>query len=740
MFSKSRKFQSFSIAVVSFLALLLVPATAANAVPSSTYHYQFEGNTNAFVGNATLSLLGSCPSADPNFTACNTSTSFGTSGGDGYLAWSSVSTRGGGFKITTPTALGPSYSMSLKFEFSQVSSYRKIVDYENYLSDNGFYLLSGGINFYPLGTSATTYAANTVLNLLVSRESAPLAGQPNRGIFTVYIYSGSTLTQVLQVTDTTGSSIAANSGSGSLLGFFFDDGATSGEATPSGKVYDLKLWSNTALTAAQVGAVATAAPTVTAPSTPATPTATAGSVSATVSIAAPSSGGTPDTYLVTAAPGGATCTIITPDSSCVVSGLTAGTAYTFTATATNGAGTSSASATSNSVTPTVALPAAPGTPGTPTAVAGDGQATVTVVAPSSGGTPVTYLVTATPGGATCTVTVPATSCVVSPLTNGTAYRFSGTATNTGGTSASSPLSTQVTPVSSLAAPGTPGTPSAVAGDGQATVTIVAPSTGGAVATYLVTATPGGATCTVTSPAISCVISPLTNGVSYTFAATATNATGTSSASAASSATTPLAAPFVSNAPQVNGFSTRTVSTVGGASLTITGSNMGGVSSVTVSGVAATIISNTDTELVIRVPVGNSGYATIVIKTSRAMLTFNDAFKYVQVDSATSNPGQSSASSKKLFGFNPGSSLLTSSMKTDLRSLASAHANAKSWVCSGFSQGPTILPGDPKLALQRAAEACAYLKSLLPGITVVTTIGQNYTTLGSLYRRVEIIWR
>ena len=80
------------------------------------------------------------------------------------------------------------------------------------------------------------------------------------------------------------------------------------------------------------------------------------------------------------------------------------------------------------------------------------------------------------------------------------------------------------------------------------------------------------------------------------------------------------------------------------------------------------------------------------------------------------------------------------MKTDLRSLASAHANAKSWVCSGFSQGPTILPGDPKLALQRAAEACAYLKTLLPGITVVTTIGQNYTTLGSLYRRVEIIWR
>ena len=742
MFSKNRKFQSFALAIVSMLAMLLVPATAANAVPASTYHYQFEGNTNPFVGNATLSLLGSCPSNVSGFTPCNTSTSFGTASGDGYLAWTSSSARGGGFKITTPTNIGASYSMSLKFEFSNVSGYRKIVDYENYLSDNGFYLLSGGINFYPLGTSNTTYAANTPLNLLVTREAAPDATYPNRGTFTVYVYSGSTLTQVLQVDDTYGSSLAANSGSGSLFGFFFDDGATSAEATPSGKVYDLKLWSNTALTAAQVGAVATASPTVTTPATPSTPTATSGSVSATVSITAAAPGSAaPDSYLVTASPGGNTCTITTPDTSCVVTGLTAGTAYTFTATATNGAGTSSASSTSNSVTPTVAVPVAPGTPGAPTAVAGNGQATVTVVAPSTGGTPTSYTVTASPGGATCTVTSPATSCVVSPLTNGTAYRFTSTATNAGGTSASSAQSAAVTPVNSLAAPGTPGTPTAVAGNGQATVTVVAPSSGGAVATYLVTASPGGATCTVTSPATSCVISPLTNGTAYTFSATATNATGTSSASSASAASTPVAPAFVNNAPLISSMSSRSFSTVGGGTLTITGSNMGGVVSVTVSGVAATVLSNTSEELVIRIPTGGEGYATIVIKTGIAMLTFSDAFKYVKADSNASNAGQNAPANlaKKLFGFNPGSSLLTAAMKTDLRALANAHSKATRWLCSGFSQGPTILPGDPKLALQRATEACAYLKSLLPNITVVTTIGQNFTNLGSLYRRVEIIW-
>jgi outer membrane protein OmpA-like peptidoglycan-associated protein/predicted RNA-binding protein with TRAM domain len=94
----------------------------------------------------------------------------------------------------------------------------------------------------------------------------------------------------------------------------------------------------------------------------------------------------------------------------------------------------------------------------------------------------------------------------------------------------------------VSAPGTPGTPTAVAGNASSTVTVVAPSTGGTPVTYTVTASPGGATCTVTVPATSCSVTGLTNGTSYTFAANATNTGGTSSSSVSSASVTPATVP------------------------------------------------------------------------------------------------------------------------------------------------------------------------------------------------------
>jgi uncharacterized repeat protein (TIGR02543 family) len=94
----------------------------------------------------------------------------------------------------------------------------------------------------------------------------------------------------------------------------------------------------------------------------------------------------------------------------------------------------------------------------------------------------------------------------------------------------------------IAAPGVPGSPTAVPGDGNATITITPPSSGGTPASYTITASPGGATCQIFSPAIRCTITPLTNGDPYTFTATATNTAGNSSSSLSSSAVVPAGLP------------------------------------------------------------------------------------------------------------------------------------------------------------------------------------------------------
>jgi hypothetical protein len=91
----------------------------------------------------------------------------------------------------------------------------------------------------------------------------------------------------------------------------------------------------------------------TVPAAPTIGTATAGNASASVAFTAPANIGSSaiTSYTATSSPGAFTGT--GASSPVTVSGLTNGTAYTFTVQATNGAGTGPASAASNSVTPVV---------------------------------------------------------------------------------------------------------------------------------------------------------------------------------------------------------------------------------------------------------------------------------------------------------------------------------------------------------------------------------------------------
>jgi uncharacterized protein (TIGR02145 family) len=261
--------------------------------------------------------------------------------------------------------------------------------------------------------------------------------------------------------------------------------------------------------------------------------ATAGNAQAMVTFTPPTGGPAITGYTVTSSPGNITATGTA--SPITVTGLTNGTAYTFTVIATSANGNSSPSAPSNSVTPS----AVPGAPTIGTATAGNAQATVTFTAPvSDGGSAITgYTVTSTPGGFTGTGT--ASPISVTGLTNGTVYTFTVIATNANGNSLPSDASNSVTP---LSVPGAPTIGTATNGNAQATVTFTAPASNGgsAITGYTVTSNPGNFTATGTASPIT--VTGLTNGTAYTFTVIATNANGNSLPSAASNSVTPSTVP------------------------------------------------------------------------------------------------------------------------------------------------------------------------------------------------------
>lgn len=229
-------------------------------------------------------------------------------------------------------------------------------------------------------------------------------------------------------------------------------GATTTLSVISSKTYDPPCPSYT------VTIDATSAPNaMTLPSAPDAPSVTSGQGQVSLAWNPPSDngGGSIINYYVNTYQGGvnlASNSCTTTQTSCTITGLTNGTAYTFQLVAENALGRSNSSTSSASATPQATAPSAP------TSVAasqGNAQATVTWSAPtSSGGSTITgYTVTSSPGGRTCSTT--STSCIVTGLANGTPYTFTVSATNTAGTGTASSASNSVTPSTTrVLSPGT----------------------------------------------------------------------------------------------------------------------------------------------------------------------------------------------------------------------------------------------------------------------------------------------
>ncbi|MCX2747523.1 fibronectin type III domain-containing protein [Arthrobacter sp. MI7-26] len=291
----------------------------------------------------------------------------------------------------------------------------------------------------------------------VQTVAQALGNTPNQPPTAAFTSSTSGLTATFD-----GSASTDPNGTVASYSWDFGDGSPAGTGVkPShtytaGGTYQVKLTvtDNGGLTGTVTHPVTVAA-AATAPAAPSGVTATAGNASATVSWTAPANGGSAITsYAVTPSAGGTALAPVTvtgapPATSTTVTGLSNGTAYTFTVTATNAVGTSAPSAASPPVTPTA--PTVPGAPAGVTATAGNASAVVSWTAPANGGSPITsYAVTPSSGGtALAPVTVsgspPSTAATVTGLTNGMAYTFTVTATNAVGASTASPASAPVTP-------------------------------------------------------------------------------------------------------------------------------------------------------------------------------------------------------------------------------------------------------------------------------------------------------
>lgn len=165
----------------------------------------------------------------------------------------------------------------------------------------------------------------------------------------------------------------------------------------------------------------------------------------------------------------------------------------------------------------------------------NGAVTVSFTAPAYVGTSsiTSYTVTSSSGHTASGASSP---IVVGGLSSNTAYTFTITATNSGGTSLASSASASVTATTVPQAP-TVGTVTAPAtGVFSASVPFTANATGGkAITSYSVVSSPSSLTGTGASSPIT--VSGLAQGVAYTYSVAAINANGTSSYSSASNSTT-----------------------------------------------------------------------------------------------------------------------------------------------------------------------------------------------------------
>lgn len=455
---------------------------------------------------------------------------------------------------------------------------------------------------------------------------------------TLYWTINNVTTSSADFTATSGSFVMS-SGSSSFSVFAVADSTTEGTETFTVSVRTISTSGTVIGTSSSVSIndiSVGAAPTI--PGVPTIGTATStGQTTATVAFTAPASNGgaaiTGYTVAVYNYPSGTSTGITATGSTSPISvtGLTAGTSYTFKVKATNSVGDSAYSSASNQITTTAAstVPGAP-TIGTATAT-GQSSASVSFTPPvSNGGATITsYTVTSSPDGITATgATSPIT---VTGLSSGRAYTFTVYATNSVGNSTPSAASNS-TVTSTPAVPQKPtGVSATPTGTTTATVSFTAPSNSGSspITQYIATSSPDGITGTLNQAGSGTItVTGLSPATSYTFTVKAVNSAGQSDPSDPSSSITTNSIATIPGTPTITG-AVATGQTTADVSFSAPASNGG--SPIT----SYTILSSPDS---ITATLSQSGGGTFNVTGLTAGRTYTFTIK------ATNSVGDSSYSS------------------------------------------------------------------------------------------------
>ncbi len=362
------------------------------------------------------------------------------------------------------------------------------------------------------------------------------------------------------------------------------------------------------------------------------------------------------------------------------------------------------------------------------------------VFPQAGGTAFTtwgiasgatgYRVTAMPGGATCTTTD--NFCVVTGLTPGATYNFSvvatsgsssGPAVSSGSVILREPVTVGVGLNGGTWRVGDTVSAQYALQGSNATPTITWYRCGSTVGT-MPTAPVGD--CTIVGSGASYVLTAGDVGKYVTahvfvnntdpqgqMTANSMNAVLASGAVAPAPVADPAGKPTVMNIPNP------IVSVAGGTEVTITGTGLAGVTSVTVGGLQAIVVSKTDTTVVVQVPISTkTGVADLVVTNDKGSVTSKSAIIY------TTNPVIKVTKTKTLTGFTASQKVLTAAQKTAVKTLVTANPTLTTLSCAAKTTGVAASKSELAKAKSQATATCAYAKSIKKSLIVSSSASQT----------------